>query len=671
METIKQSFLIVALIGSFFAIPKVFAQNRIDSIRMGIAAAADDSTRVYRMIDLSRALNRGGSGSEEALDVATEAMQLAARQDSFTYSQSINNLGLLLRYHQQFEESLALHIRAYKMIADRKGLPLDKMIYANNAAVSARYLGAYDLAVEYHLIALRIAETENDLRNIEIASNGLGNTFIAIPGRQKAALEYLERALKAAVESGNRRGTAIQYLTIGGYYDELKEHDKARQYFNDLLKINEEIGDDHGRSMAFKALGESYMNAGDDLSRAERYFRQALAIFVQLDDKQQQAQSWIQLSKLSFKRENHQQSLHELKRAGEIARNLNNKVLMQSVSSGISEVYEAMGNDRLALSYYKQSRNYQDSINLTNQAVQISAINRRYQLEKKESEIELLKAEQAMNAMQMEEQTSRLRSRGAIILLFIALFVTLVTAYMLVDKQRKRKRKVETLLQEAERNRMKADYERNIIEVEMLANQMRINPHFLFNSLNAIKNLIQQELNKQAVKYLVMLARFSRQVLETAKSPTHSLLEEFSLVRNYIELEKNRFDERFSCVIEVPEGLPENLQIPPLLLQPFVENAIWHGLLPSEKEKKLLSLSARWVERNVLITISDNGVGRFHVASENRRHKSRGTEITNKRIALFNTLQQDTLQYQFKDHQDDQGNALGTSVEICLKIIQP
>src|SRR5690606_40976944 len=117
METIKQSFLIVALIGSFFAIPKVFAQNRIDSIRMGIAAAADDSTRVYRMIDLSRALNRGGSGSEEALDVATEAMQLAARQDSFTYSQSINNLGLLLRYHQQFEESLALHIRAYKMIA--------------------------------------------------------------------------------------------------------------------------------------------------------------------------------------------------------------------------------------------------------------------------------------------------------------------------------------------------------------------------------------------------------------------------------------------------------------------------------------------------------------------------------------------------------------------------
>src|SRR5690606_22564542 len=129
--------------------------------------------------------------SEEALDVATEAMQLAAEQDSFTYSQAMNNLGLLLRYHQQFEESLGLHIRAYKIIAGWEGYPLDKMIYANNAAVSARYMGAYDLAVEYHLIALRIAEAENDPKNIEIASNGLGNTFMAIPGRHQTALEYL------------------------------------------------------------------------------------------------------------------------------------------------------------------------------------------------------------------------------------------------------------------------------------------------------------------------------------------------------------------------------------------------------------------------------------------------------------------------------------------------
>lgn len=667
MESIKPSVFILAFVLLFPGISSIMGQGPIDSLRSELAAAKDDSLKIALLIDLSRTINRTASNSEEALDLATEAMQLAADQDSVTYSQAMNNLGLLLRYHQQFEESLGLHIRAYKMIAARQGLLLDKMIYANNAAVSARYMGAYDLAVEYHLIALRIAEAENDLRNIEIASNGLGNTFMAIPGRQNTALEYLDRALDAALKSNNRRGIAIQYLTIGGYYDELKEHGKARKYFLDLLKINEDIGDEHGRSMAFKALGESYMNAGDDLRRAEGYFRQALEIFEQLDDKQQQAQSWIELSKLSFKRGQHQRSLAELERAAEIARKLNNKVLMQNISSGISEVYEALRNYPLALSYYKQARDYQDSINLTNQAVQISAINRRYNLEKKESEIELLKAEQSLNAMQMEEQMNRLRSRGAIILLLIALFVTLVVAYVLVDKQRKRKQKAELLLQAAEKDRMKADYERNIIEGEMLANQMRINPHFLFNSLNAIKHLIQQDLSKQAIKYLVLLARFSRQVLETAKGSTHSLSEELSLVRNYIELEKSRFDDRFTCVLDVPEDVPEDIQIPPLLLQPFIENAIWHGLLPSDKELKVLSLSAELTDRSVLITIRDNGVGRFHVASENRRHKSRGTEINNKRIALFNTLHQDTLLYEFKDHQDDQGNALGTSVEILLK----
>src|SRR5690606_3554644 len=200
------------------------------------------------------------------------------------------------------------------------------------------------------------------------------------------------------------------------------------------------------------------------------------------------------------------------------------------------------------LSYYKQARDYQDSINLTNQAVQISAINRRYNLEKKQSEIELLEAEQAVNALQMEEQVSRLRNRGIIILLLVALVVTVVAAYVLIDRQRKNKQQAERLLQAAEKDRMKADYERDIIEGEMLANQMRINPHFLFNSLNAIKNLIQQEKYKQAIKYLVMLARFSRQVLETANSPTHPLSEELSLMRNYIDLEKNRFDERFTCL---------------------------------------------------------------------------------------------------------------------------
>src|SRR5690606_26971686 len=163
-----------------------------------------------------------------------------------------------------------------------------------------------------------------------------------------------------------------------------------------------------------------------DLQQAERYFDEALTVFQRINDRQQQAHTLLELGNLDALRRHYKQSLLKLENAMEIAMELNDQALLRATALTMSEHYEALGNHPLALSYYKKAQNYQDSINLTNQAVQVSAIARRYDVEKKESEIELLKAEQSVQELQLERRTSQLNARGIIIILLSALFLVLV-----------------------------------------------------------------------------------------------------------------------------------------------------------------------------------------------------------------------------------------------------
>lgn len=656
-------FLILA-----FVQPRCLAfETSIDSLQKLIEIEQDSTKKIRLMVDLSRHLQRPAQRTEEAIEVATKAVELASSKDSIIYAHSLNNLGLLLRFDQQYKPALELHKRAFHLIEGEQNLHLEKMIYANNTGVAARYATSYDIAVKYYLIALDIAEKTQNMRNIEISCNGLGNTFIAIPGKEELALEYLERALTIAKAEGNRRGEAIQYLTIGSYYTNLKQYPKARFYFESLLKINEEIEDEKGISMSLKALGESYLDEGKDLQAAEYYFDKALSLFQKINDKQQQSSTLLQLGQLKLKKHDYVRSLSYLNQAHNLAKEQDDKRNLQEIALTTSKVYEAQKLYPLALEQYKLSRDYQDSINLQNQSVQIATINRQYNITKKESEIELLKAEQVISDIQLAKHASSVRNRGVIIILLAALFIALTVVILLQNKHRRNQEKTHRLLQESERKHLKAVYEKNLAEAEILASQMRINPHFLFNCLNAIKTLIQQNKNAEAMKYLLMLARFSRSVLETANQATHTLKDEIELIRYYVELEKNRFDDSFIYSIENHIGEQiQTISIPPMLLQPFVENAIWHGLLPSDSETKRLTISFENVTSGIRIAIDDTGVGRFRQSSKKKEHKSRGTEITNKRIDLYNRTHTTNINYEYIDKMDNNKRPIGTCIQINI-----
>src|SRR5690606_10555585 len=116
----------------------------------------------------------------------------------------------------------------------------------NNTGVAARHNGNFDVSVEYYLKALSIAEKEQNQKNQEIANNGLGIAMMNIPGREQEALAYLRRALEIAKASHNTLGQAMNYLSIGSYYDEIGDHQVARDYFFELKRLNNKMDDTNG-----------------------------------------------------------------------------------------------------------------------------------------------------------------------------------------------------------------------------------------------------------------------------------------------------------------------------------------------------------------------------------------------------------------------------------------
>jgi sensor histidine kinase YesM len=175
-------------------------------------------------------------------------------------------------------------------------------------------------------------------------------------------------------------------------------------------------------------------------------------------------------------------------------------------------------------------------------------------------------------------------------------------------------------------------------ELKMTALQSQMNPHFLFNSLNSINNFIIKSEVEKASDYITKFSKLIRVILNSSSSPTSTLLEEISILALYIKLEQMRVSGGFDYVVEIDKTLNlETIKVPTLFLQPFIENAIWHGIMKKEGEK-IITLSIKEDNGYVMCIILDNGIG-INKAKElnhmSQKRKFLGAETTENRIRLL------------------------------------
>ncbi|MEM7038414.1 MAG: histidine kinase, partial [Bacteroidota bacterium] len=220
--------------------------------------------------------------------------------------------------------------------------------------------------------------------------------------------------------------------------------------------------------------------------------------------------------------------------------------------------------------------------------------------------------------------------------------------------------------------RLVAEHEKQLAELELTALRAQMNPHFLFNSLNSIHHFVMNKQPREAANYLTDFSALIRKILSNSRHSAIALKDELDALCLYIKLEQLRFDHRFEFQLEMDPNLdPGFVQVPPLIFQPYVENAILHGLTPLEKGGRL-EISFAVEEEHMLCRIRDNGIGREKAAARNQyrdtQHAPLGMNITRKRLAGLNTGAERADSIQIIDLKNGQGQACGTEVRLILPI---
>ena len=332
-------------------------------------------------------------------------------------------------------------------------------------------------------------------------------------------------------------------------------------------------------------------------------------------------------------------------------------------------VYDNWHKTDSAFFYYRHYVSMKDSI-LTDQIkgkLVAYSYEQRIELLDKEKEIQQVK-------LQKESLFKNILIAGILVLLLLGTFI--FRNSILKRKNEKHRREIaenELQIQKLESEGTKAELQQQATELEMQALRAQMNPHFIFNSLNSINRFILQNNRAQASEYLTKFSRLVRMILQNSQAPLISLESELESLGLYLEMEALRFNYHFDYKISIPKGLDvDMLKVPPLIIQPYVENAIWHGLMQKE-EKGQLDIEISQEDGFLYFKITDNGIGRKQAAAlaskSVTKHRSMGLRITADRIAMMQSSNGNESPVTINDLVNADGTAAGTEVIIKIPAI--
>ncbi len=229
-------------------------------------------------------------------------------------------------------------------------------------------------------------------------------------------------------------------------------------------------------------------------------------------------------------------------------------------------------------------------------------------------------------------------------------------------------------LEREKEEKLTAKYEKQLTESEMSALRLQMNPHFIFNALNSIRYFILKEDSEKASDYITSFSRLLRMILQQSKQTSIKLSEELEALKLYLEFERQRFEEKFEFTIDMSADVqPEAIKIPPMIIQPFLENSIWHGIMHMDDSGHLLVRISMHDRNTLKVVIEDDGIGReeskrIKGEQQSQTYKSMGMQITRDRLKLMEKLQNGETGYEVEDLVDDDGNSIGTRVIIKIRI---
>lgn len=574
----------------------------------------------------------------------------------------LGNIGVVLSRQGNYPQALDYYFKALRIsesLNDKKGIASA----CNNIGIIYKYKNNYVKALNYFSTALKISEQLDDKMGI---ANNLGNIGIIYDNQKQynRALEHFFKSLAFAEELGAKRIIASNYDNIGSVYTTQKKYDAALEYYFKALKIDEELGNKNGIAIKLGNIGSLYTST-KKYPLAEDYLKRSLAIAEEIGN------------------------LEDVKVANDY----------------LSELYLLLGKYQKSMEHYKRAVVAKDSIFNEQKNTEIIQKEMAYELAKKEM------ATKASNDRLILEQETEKKKQQVILWSVLAglLLVLVFTGFVfrslkITEKQKKlieiQKEKVEHQNEEIikqkelveDKNKeitnqrdtlsenlkytqkLQQTLEIDLSKYQLISLRKLMNPHFIFNSLNSIQSFILQNDKLKASLFLSKFSSLVRKILEHSQNEYISLAEEIETLNIYLELEAERFVGKFTHEISIDAAIvADHYLVGPLLFQPFVENAIWHGLMPKEESGKI-HVSVTLLNGSIFCSVEDNGIGRDAAMqiqkAKKKTNESFGIKATNQRLKIINSLKNKDAQVNYIDLKDHTGKACGTRVEFFLPLIE-
>ena len=633
-KIIIYSFLLIA-------VPRVWSQQTtIDSLK-----------RVYKVTKIDTAkvgvLNKLASEFKEINPDSTsfygnKALQLATKLNyEFGKANAEVNLGnasiifgeyIVAKSH--FEKAKSIFETLLKSDKENKTFIFGLARCYSSLGVIFSQEGNYYESLDNYQNGLELYIKINQKNSISKSYNNIGIVYKSRSNNAKA-LEYFKKALKIQEEIGEQT-MPVTLTNIGVIYFESNNLPQAYSYYTKAEKLFKTIENKRGLALLQNYWGDYYTKT-KTTGNAETHFKKSLELYESIQNKFGASLALYNLGILYFEQNKYEQAIALASKSLVYAKEIG--VLDQTYHSEklLSDIYSAQNQPELSLQHYKNYIIARDSLNTMESTKKFDRAEMDFEFQKKEA--------------LFQEKNKREHLLLIFSIIGTLLFIGLI--FVLINRNQVKRRL--TLQKEV------AEYEQKALHLQM-------NPHFVFNCLGSISSFIVQNGTDSALKYLSKFSKLMRLTLEYSKDALIPIDKEIESLQNYLELEQLRFHDKFDFKIQSSESVEFNMGLPPLLIQPFVENAILHGVVPKEGSGTII-VDFDVQNDQLVCTIWDNGIGITKSAAikENsmKAHKSMALEITKKRLEIMEATIFKSAQIEIKELEEN-NEVTGTKVTLRL-----
>lgn len=530
-----------------------------------------------------------------------------------------------------------------KKLNFRRGISFGLM----NMGILAQQEGDYPVALDYFLRALKMNEDMNyNLTNTYI---NIANTYTDLKDYNKA-LEYHFKALKrvrthtdstladvAASIPVLYNNISSAYFRLGNYPASL---DYGRAGFNAGARLNDKIS----MAVACNNIGVTYFKLGKQ-EIAEEFYLRALQYGEELNSLLDIGDATFNLGELYLDRKDYRKALGYFQRALKTTFLSGYRVQRLAIYQDMIKCYQGLQDYKNKNDLLEKYITLKDSIFDEEKSAQIARMRTKFETEEKEKANLILAGKNQIQELELHRKNYLMYG------LSLAIIATALIAWALLRQ-----------------NRVRAQQRATQLEQKLLRSQM--NPHFIFNSLTTIESFIYENEPRQAGRYLSDFARLMRLILENSSEEYIPLEKEIQTLEYYLNLQKLRLENRLEYTIHVDESLQNgDVLIPPMLTQPFIENAIEHGFR-GRSENGRIDVAFRVQDEQILVEVQDNGIG-ISKAMQNEKtgtgHRSMAMQITRERLSVLNRSKKQKMSFFVSDL--GSGGETGTKVRFSIPLV--